>query len=137
MKYKVLIVCPDTSPRGIDIEGDSESWDFGKGAGFYVNATEPKWKDNYRLLYVIMNQRFMPISRTPEMILRQHLFPTFFRMYDYVTKELPTVIASLLPVTGAQSIMGHSMGGLETKSYFCLRLLLAFPVSPRGSSSII
>jgi S-formylglutathione hydrolase FrmB len=52
VKYKVFIVCPDTSPRGVDIEGDSESWDFGKGAGFYVNATEPKWKDNYRLLHV-------------------------------------------------------------------------------------
>jgi S-formylglutathione hydrolase FrmB len=48
VKYKVFIVCPDTSPRGIDIEGDSESWDFGKGAGFYVNAAEPKWKTNYR-----------------------------------------------------------------------------------------
>jgi S-formylglutathione hydrolase len=50
VKYRVFIVCPDTSPRGIDIEGDSESWDFGKGAGFYVNATEPKWKDNYRFV---------------------------------------------------------------------------------------
>jgi S-formylglutathione hydrolase len=58
VKYKVFIVCPDTSPRGVDIAGDSESWDFGKGAGFYVNATEPKWKDNYRLFHVIMNQRF-------------------------------------------------------------------------------
>lgn len=36
-------VCPDTSPRGVDIEGDSDAYDFGKGAGFYLNATEAKW----------------------------------------------------------------------------------------------
>ena len=53
VKHKVLIVCPDTSPRGINIEGDSENWDFGKGAGFYVNATEPKWKENYRFIGLI------------------------------------------------------------------------------------
>ena len=35
------------SYRGLNIEGEDESWDFGSGAGFYVNATQPKWK-NYR-----------------------------------------------------------------------------------------
>lgn len=35
VKHGVIIVCPDTSPRGVDIEGDSDSSDFGKGAGFY------------------------------------------------------------------------------------------------------
>jgi len=79
-KHSVLIVCPDTSPRGVDIEGDCESWDFGKGAGFYLNATEEKWAKNYL-------------------------------MYDYVTKELPALVASLFATSGKQSIMGHSMGG--------------------------
>ena len=36
----VALVCPDTSPRGIGMEGEDESWDFGVGAGFYVNATQ-------------------------------------------------------------------------------------------------
>eukprot|EP00842_Homolaphlyctis_polyrhiza_P002431 jgi/Hompol1/3189/HPOL_006394-RA len=39
----LALVCPDTSPRGLAIPGDSESWDFGVGAGFYVDATQPKW----------------------------------------------------------------------------------------------
>jgi S-formylglutathione hydrolase len=37
------VICPDTSPRGLGIEDEDESWDFGTGAGFYVNATEKKW----------------------------------------------------------------------------------------------
>lgn len=36
----VALVCPDTSPRGIGVEGEDESWDFGVGAGFYLNATK-------------------------------------------------------------------------------------------------
>lgn len=40
----VALVSPDTSPRGLSVEGESDSWDFGVGAGFYLNATEPKWK---------------------------------------------------------------------------------------------
>lgn len=38
----VILVCPDTSPRGAGIAGETDSWDFGAGAGFYVNATEEK-----------------------------------------------------------------------------------------------
>eukprot|EP00285_Hemiselmis_virescens_P015425 CAMPEP_0173393278 /NCGR_PEP_ID=MMETSP1356-20130122/22019_1 /TAXON_ID=77927 ORGANISM="Hemiselmis virescens, Strain PCC157" /NCGR_SAMPLE_ID=MMETSP1356 /ASSEMBLY_ACC=CAM_ASM_000847 /LENGTH=280 /DNA_ID=CAMNT_0014351279 /DNA_START=1 /DNA_END=843 /DNA_ORIENTATION=+ len=54
VKHGVIIVCPDTSPRGVDIEGDSDSWDFGKGAGFYVNATEAKWAKHYKMYdYVV------------------------------------------------------------------------------------
>ena len=37
------------SPRGANVEGEDESWDFGTGAGFYLNATEPKWSNNYRM----------------------------------------------------------------------------------------
>ena len=45
----IAIVCPDTSPRGCNIEGEDDSWDFGTGAGFYVDATEEKWKSNYNM----------------------------------------------------------------------------------------
>ncbi|KAI9199791.1 Alpha/Beta hydrolase protein [Polychytrium aggregatum] len=44
----LILVCPDTSPRGLNIEGEEDGWDFGTGAGFYVNATEAKWK-NYQM----------------------------------------------------------------------------------------
>jgi len=77
----VALVMPDTSPRGAGITGEDESYDFGSGAGFYVNATTEDWKKNYR-------------------------------MYDYVVKELPELLASQFPMsTDKISIMGHSMGG--------------------------
>lgn len=77
----LIVVGPDTSPRGVQIEGQDDSWDFGSGAGFYVDATEEKWAKHYR-------------------------------MYSYVTKELPQIVEAELPVVpGSRSISGHSMGG--------------------------
>eukprot|EP00002_Diphylleia_rotans_P020833 TRINITY_DN4046_c0_g1_i1.p1 TRINITY_DN4046_c0_g1~~TRINITY_DN4046_c0_g1_i1.p1 ORF type:complete len:283 (-),score=64.57 TRINITY_DN4046_c0_g1_i1:122-970(-) len=46
--HGLFLIAPDTSPRGLNIEGEDASWDFGLGAGFYVNATQEKWK-NYRM----------------------------------------------------------------------------------------
>jgi S-formylglutathione hydrolase len=77
----LAVVFPDTSPRGVNISGEDDSYDFGSGAGFYVNATTPAWSKHYR-------------------------------MFDYVTKELPALIAGLFPVDQAKmSVTGHSMGG--------------------------
>jgi S-formylglutathione hydrolase len=77
----LIIVAPDTSPRGDDVPGDLEnSWDFGKGAGFYVNATQEPWARNYR-------------------------------MHDYVVQELPALIEANFPVSAKRGISGHSMGG--------------------------
>lgn len=45
----VMIVAPDTSPRGLNIPGEDESWDFGSGAGFYVDATKAPWEKNYQM----------------------------------------------------------------------------------------
>jgi S-formylglutathione hydrolase len=76
----LMVICPDTSPRGDDVP-DDEGYDFGKGAGFYVDATEEPWAKN-------------------------------FRMYSYVTKELPGVVANSFPADmDRQGITGHSMGG--------------------------
>jgi S-formylglutathione hydrolase len=77
----LLLVAPDTSPR-VRLPGDDAGWDFGLGAGFYVDATEEPWSAHYR-------------------------------MYSYVTRELPALIAAEFAVadTSRQSIMGHSMGG--------------------------
>jgi S-formylglutathione hydrolase len=76
----IAIVCPDTSPRGTDLPGEHDDWDFGSGAGFYVNATQAPWSSHYR-------------------------------MYDYVTRELPELVNKNFPVTGKCGISGHSMGG--------------------------
>ncbi|WP_325893664.1 S-formylglutathione hydrolase [Grimontia sp. NTOU-MAR1] len=77
----IAIVAPDTSPRGDNIPDDPEgAYDFGIGAGFYLNATEAPWN-------------------------------RFYHMYDYVLKELPTLVEAHFPVSDVKAISGHSMGG--------------------------
>jgi S-formylglutathione hydrolase len=76
----LVFIAPDTSPRGDDVP-DTDEYDFGKGAGFYVDATEEPWAKN-------------------------------FRMWSYVTEELPTLVAAEFPVDMERhGITGHSMGG--------------------------
>lgn len=77
----LIIVAPDTSPRGPDVAGDPEgAWDFGLGAGFYLNATQQPWARNYR-------------------------------MHDYVVQELPALVEAHFPASDRRSVSGHSMGG--------------------------
>lgn len=78
----LIFVAPDTSPRGEGVPDDPDgAYDFGLGAGFYVDATEAP-------------------------------FATHYRMWRYVTEELPALVAAHFPAdTARQSIMGHSMGG--------------------------
>ncbi|WP_439851932.1 S-formylglutathione hydrolase [Pseudomonas syringae] len=77
----IIIVAPDTSPRGADVADDPDgAWDFGQGAGFYLNATETPYARHYQ-------------------------------MHDYVVKELPALIEAHFPASQARSISGHSMGG--------------------------
>ncbi len=45
----LMLVTPDTSPRGIALPGDSDSWDFGLAAGFYLDATEQPWAQHYHM----------------------------------------------------------------------------------------
>ncbi|HEX5313875.1 MAG TPA: S-formylglutathione hydrolase, partial [Gammaproteobacteria bacterium] len=45
----LLLVAPDTSPRGLGLAGETASYDLGEGASFYVNATEPPWSAHYRM----------------------------------------------------------------------------------------
>ena len=74
-------MAPDTSPRGTGTPGADSDWDFGFGAGFYVDATRAPWAE-------------------------------YWRMYSYVTAELPRVLAENFPIDPKrQGIFGHSMGG--------------------------
>jgi S-formylglutathione hydrolase len=79
-KYGLILVAPDTSPRNTGIPGEDDEWDFGTGAGFYLDAIAPPWNAHYR-------------------------------MYSYVTAELPALIQQHFPVSDRTSIFGHSMGG--------------------------
>lgn len=77
----LVVICPDTSPRGEGVPDEKDNWQFGSGAGFYVDATAEPFAKNYR-------------------------------MYSYVTQELPALVATNFPVDMTrQSIFGHSMGG--------------------------
>lgn len=80
-EHGVIFIAPDTSPRGDDVP-DAEGYDFGKGAGFYVDATEAPWAANYRMRSYIEDE-------LPALILRE------FPMADL----------------HRQGISGHSMGG--------------------------
>ena len=54
--HGVAVVIPDTSPRGVEIEGQDDAYDFGSGAGFYVDATEPKWAGHYKMYSYITKE---------------------------------------------------------------------------------
>ena len=80
-EHGIVFVAPDTSPRGDNLPDAEDEYDFGKGAGFYVDATCSPWSENYRMRSYIE-------SELPDIIARE--FPT--------DKQ-------------RQSITGHSMGG--------------------------
>ncbi|WP_340313519.1 S-formylglutathione hydrolase [Rhizorhabdus argentea] len=97
----LIFVAPDTSPRGKDVPADpAGAYDFGLGAGFYVDAAvEP--------------------------------FAQHYRMWSYVTEELPALVAQHFPADmERQSIMGHSMGG-----HGALTIGLTFPARYRAISA--
>ncbi|KAL3895701.1 MAG: hypothetical protein SGCHY_004543, partial [Lobulomycetales sp.] len=52
-ELKLVLVCPDTSPRGLGIPGEDDSYDFGSGAGFYVDATEENWSKYQMYSYIV------------------------------------------------------------------------------------
>ncbi|MBD8530089.1 MULTISPECIES: S-formylglutathione hydrolase [unclassified Massilia] len=53
----LALVMPDTSPRGANVAGETDSWDFGVGAGFYVDATQAPWSRHYRMYSYILELR--------------------------------------------------------------------------------
>ncbi|MBL0421334.1 S-formylglutathione hydrolase [Ramlibacter sp. AW1] len=77
----LVLVAPDTSPRGAGVPGESDHWDFGVGAGFYLDATQPAWRTHYRMESWICDE-----------------------LVELVTRELPVDRSRI-------GIFGHSMGG--------------------------
>jgi S-formylglutathione hydrolase len=60
----LAIVVPDTSPRGLGIPGEGDSYDFGLGAGFYVDATEAPWSRGYRMYSYITEELAADVAAT-------------------------------------------------------------------------
>ena len=77
----LALIAPDTSPRGANVPGEADSWDFGVGAGFYLNATQAPWAPHWRM----------------ESYLMAELLPL-------ITASFPIDAARL-------GVFGHSMGG--------------------------
>lgn len=77
----LILVMPDTSPRGANIVGEDERWDFGTGAGFYLDSENAPWDKNYRMYSYVANE-----------------------LPDLIHENFPTI-------RDRESISGHSMGG--------------------------
>lgn len=80
-QHGIALIAPDTSPRGAGVAGESDAWDFGVGAGFYVDATREPWSKHYRMYSYVRDE------------LRE------------------TVLANLPVDGTRLGIFGHSMGG--------------------------
>ncbi|MDB5949899.1 MAG: S-formylglutathione hydrolase [Massilia sp.] len=61
----MMLVTLDTSPRGAGIEGEAASWDFGVGAGFYVDATEPPWNTHYKMHSYVIELHALVMAQLP------------------------------------------------------------------------
>jgi len=77
----LIVICPDTSPRGNDVPDELTNWQMGKGAGFYLDATEKPWSENYQMYTYITEE-----------------LPAFVSQHFRVDMS-------------RQGIFGHSMGG--------------------------
>lgn len=55
-QYGVMLVAPDTSPRNTGIPGEDDEWDFGTGAGFYVDATVEPWSSHYHMYSYVVRE---------------------------------------------------------------------------------
>ena len=55
-EHGLALVMPDTSPRGLNLPGEAESWDFGVGAGFYLDATSAPWAGHYRMAQYVTRE---------------------------------------------------------------------------------
>ena len=61
----MILVAPDTSPRGAGVPGEGDDWDFGVGAGFYVDATEAPWSRHYRMYGHVLELRNLVLATLP------------------------------------------------------------------------
>ncbi len=55
-RHGLMLVMPDTSPRGAGVEGEDDDWDFGTGAGFYLDATREPWVRNYNMYSYVADE---------------------------------------------------------------------------------
>ncbi|KAH7106734.1 carbohydrate esterase family 1 protein [Auriculariales sp. MPI-PUGE-AT-0066] len=86
----IALIFPDTSPRGAGVPGEDDDWDFGTGAGFYLDATADKWAKHYRMHTYISQE-----------------LPEILKSASHIPLDLTRM-----------SIMGHSMGGYGALMFY-------------------
>lgn len=57
----LALIAPDTSPRGANVPGEADAWDFGVGAGFYLDATQPPWSTHWRMESYLLRE-LLPLA---------------------------------------------------------------------------
>jgi S-formylglutathione hydrolase len=80
-QHGIMLVSPDTSPRNTGFPGETDSWDFGTGAGFYVDATQEPWSKHFKMYSYVLHE-----------------------LRETIVREFPA-----LP--DRMGVFGHSMGG--------------------------
>ena len=55
-RHGIALIAPDTSPRGANVPGEADAWDFGVGAGFYVDATREPWAKHWRMYSYVRDE---------------------------------------------------------------------------------
>jgi S-formylglutathione hydrolase len=104
----LMLIAPDTSPRDAGIPGETDNWDFGVGAGFYLDATQAPWSRHYRMYSYILELR------------------------ETIVRELPAQ-ASQVGITG-HSMGGHGALVLALRNPDLFRSVSAFaPICAPGS----
>jgi S-formylglutathione hydrolase len=59
----MALIAPDTSPRGAGIAGEADAWDFGVGAGFYLDATQAPWATHYRMESYLLDELLLLVGQ--------------------------------------------------------------------------
>lgn len=99
-KQGLMLIAPDTSPRGANIPGEADSWDLGVGAGFYLDATEAPWDKHYRM------------------------YSYMLELYELIVREFP-VLPSSIGITG-HSMGGHGALVLALRNPTLFKTVSAF-----------
>lgn len=127
----IAILFPDTSPRGASVEGEDDDWDFGTGAGFYLDATATKYAKNYRMLTHVTKElpSVLESSGIPIDLSRQSIFGHSMGGHGALTIYLASPpgtyrsASAFAPISnptkcpwGEKAFKGYLAGGLEEAS---------------------
>merc|ERR1712060_5736 len=150
-ELNIAVVCPDTSPRGLNLPGEDDSWDFGTGAGFYLNATKEPYDKNYKMedyvteeLIGLLNTEFSDKVDTSKMAITGHsmgghgALTLFLKNPDLFTScsAFSPIVNPLKCPWGEKAFNGYLKNGIDEakeSGYDACELLKEFHHGKRGT----